>query len=78
MSEEREFEKKMKRLEEITALLDAGDLSLEDSLKLYREGMQCSRFCREELEKAKHEVQVWGMEEAGTDESGNQIEDVPF
>lgn len=78
MSEEREFEKKMKRLEEITALLDAGDLSLEDSLKLYREGMRCSRFCREELEKARHEVQVWSMEEGGPEESGNQIEDVPF
>lgn len=78
MSEEREFEKKMKRLEEITALLDSGELSLEESLKLYREGVQCSRFCREELEKAKHEVEIWNMEEDGLKEAGQDMRDVPF
>lgn len=78
MSEEREFERKMKRLEEIASLLDSGDLPLEDSLKLYKEGVQCSRFCREELEKAKHEVEIWNMEEAEQKESEEELRDVPF
>lgn len=64
MSEEHEFEKKMKRLEEIVALLESGDISLEESLKLYREGMCCTRFCRGELDKARHEIEIWDNENA--------------
>lgn len=73
MSEAREFEIKMKRLEEIVSLLDTGDVALEDSLKLYKEGVQCARFCKDELARAKHEVEVWNMES----DSGVKV-DVPF
>lgn len=63
---ERAFEKKMKRLEEIVQALDSPDLSLEEGLKLYKEGAACSRFCREELEKARHELEVWEEGEASS------------
>ena len=62
MAEEREFEIKMKRLEEIVSLLEKGEISLEESLQLYKEGMNCSSFCKNELEKAKHEVEIWENE----------------
>ena len=28
-------------------------------MALYREGAECSRFCREQLEKARHELSLW-------------------
>lgn len=63
-SNDKAFEKKMKRLEEIVHALDSPDLSLEEGLKLYKEGAACSRFCREELEKARHELEIWEEGEA--------------
>lgn len=53
------FEKKMARLQEIVAALEKGDLPLEEGMALYKEGAECSRFCREQLEKAKHELVLW-------------------
>lgn len=53
------FEVKMKRLEEIVDTLQSGEISLERSMELYKEGMLCSRFCREKLENAKHELESW-------------------
>lgn len=61
---ERQFEEKMKRLQEIVAALESPDLSLEEGMALYREGAQCSRFCREKLEKARHELEIWQNGEA--------------
>lgn len=53
------FEKNMNRLQEIIESLESPDLPLERGMELYREGMQCSCFCRQELEKAKHELSTW-------------------
>ncbi|QCC85749.1 exodeoxyribonuclease VII small subunit [Desulfovibrio desulfuricans] len=53
------FEKKMARLQEIVAALENGDLPLEKGMALYKEGAACSRYCREQLEKARHELEVW-------------------
>lgn len=63
--EERPFEESMKRLEEIIAALEDPEIPLEEAMRLYKEGAQCSRFCREKLEKARHELEVWqnGMTE---------------
>lgn len=57
--ENRQFEEKMKRLEEIIAALDSPGISLEEGISLYKEGVLCSRFCREKLENAKHELEIW-------------------
>lgn len=56
---ERTFEENMKRLEEIVAALEDPDISLEEGMALYKEGSQCSRLCREKLESARHELEVW-------------------
>ena len=57
--QEQSFEKKMARLQEIVTALESDDLPLEQGMALYREGMACSRFCRERLEKARHELELW-------------------
>lgn len=53
------FEESMKRLEEIVRALENPELPLEEAMSLYKEGAQCSRFCREKLENARHELEIW-------------------
>ena len=52
------FEDRLRRLQEIVAALDNGDLPLEDSVRLYKEGLALSRACREQVEKARNEVRL--------------------
>ncbi|MDR1660800.1 MAG: exodeoxyribonuclease VII small subunit [Desulfovibrio sp.] len=59
MAEENLFERRMARLQHIVNALEADDLPLETSMSLYKEGMACARFCKERLEKARHELAVW-------------------
>ena len=50
------FDTRLARLQEIVALLEAGALPLEEGLALYKEGMGLSKACREQLERARHEI----------------------
>ena len=50
------FEDAMKRLEEITSLLENGNLSLDDSIKLYEEGAKLSAFCDKKLKDAQLKI----------------------
>lgn len=53
-----EFEKKLKRLEDIVEKMESGDLSLDDSLKLFEEGVKLSRDCQSQLGAAEEKVKV--------------------
>jgi exodeoxyribonuclease VII small subunit len=50
------FEALYRRLEESVAKLEAGNLSLEESLALYEEGMKLARRCQELLQDAELRV----------------------
>lgn len=52
-----DFEKKLNRLEEIVQKMEKGDLGLEDSLKLFEEGVKLSRECQTQLTAAESKVQ---------------------
>ena len=52
------FEESLKQLETIVGRLERGDLPLEESTKLFEEGMQLSTDCKDQLEKAEGKVQV--------------------
>lgn len=52
------FETALSRLEQIVVSLEKGDLSLEDSLKLYEEGISRARFCQTRLEEADSKIEV--------------------
>jgi exodeoxyribonuclease VII small subunit len=54
---ERSFEKAMKRLEEIVHKLEEGELSLEESLKIFEEGINLSKFLTRKLSEAEAKVQ---------------------
>ncbi len=50
------FEKKLTRLEEIVKKMENGELSLDESLKLFEEGVKLSRDCNKELTEAEQKV----------------------
>ena len=52
------FEESIKKLETIVDQLEKGDLSLEDSLKLFEEGVGLSAACKKELDEAEGKVQI--------------------
>ncbi|MCS6838462.1 MAG: exodeoxyribonuclease VII small subunit [Bdellovibrionaceae bacterium] len=52
-----EFEKKLKRLEEIVQKMEKGELALEESLRLFEEGVKLSRECQKELQSAEQQVE---------------------
>lgn len=51
------FEEALKRLEETVRQLEAGSLTLEDSLKAFAEGIRWSRCCEERLTEAKGKIE---------------------
>ncbi|MDF1610970.1 MAG: exodeoxyribonuclease VII small subunit [Stygiobacter sp.] len=53
---ENSFENSLKRLEEISNLLESGDVSLEDSIKLYEEGIILAKNCYSLLKEAEIKI----------------------
>ncbi|MDO8446869.1 MAG: exodeoxyribonuclease VII small subunit [Deltaproteobacteria bacterium] len=52
------FEDAMKKLEEIVGRMEKGDMPLNESLKLFEEGVKLTRFCSQELQKAEKKVEL--------------------
>ena len=52
------YEKAYKRLEEIAEKLDSGSLTLDESLKLFEEGVKISKHCQKMLNEAEKKVSV--------------------
>lgn len=63
---EKKFEASLKRLEQIVAKLESENLCLDDSLKLYEEGVKLSRFCAQKLQEAEKKVQTLSRTEDGS------------
>ncbi len=52
------FEEALSRLEGIVSKLEGGDLDLEESLKLFEEGIRLSHFCSKKLDEAERKVEI--------------------
>jgi exodeoxyribonuclease VII small subunit len=52
------FEAALKQLEEIVQRLERGELPLEESLRLYEEGIRLSRLCHAKLEEAEGKIEL--------------------
>ena len=52
------FEDCLQRLETIVTELEKGDVSLDQALQLFDEGMKLSASCRKELEDAEGKVEI--------------------
>lgn len=85
-TEETSFEKSLKKLEEAVEKLEAGDLPLDDALRLFEEGLKASNACRSRLEDAKQRVDVLVKEHGGdfsltpldNDDEGTDEQNAPF
>src|SRR5271163_1216864 len=57
-AKKQDFEYSLKRLEEIVGKLENANLSLDDAMKLFEEGVQLSRDCQKYLEQAEGKVEI--------------------
>ena len=64
------FEENVKQLESIVQQLERGDLPLEDSIRLFEEGMQVSGACKNQLEAAEGKVQMLMKQRDGSLQPG--------
>ena len=65
------FESALTQLEKITRELEKGELSLENSLKKFDEGIKLAGFCSEQLTEARTRVEL-------LIEKNDRLEAVPF
>ncbi len=56
--EEINFEEAMKKLEQITVELEKGDLSLDESVKKFEEGIKLSKECNKILEDSEKRINI--------------------
>jgi exodeoxyribonuclease VII small subunit len=59
------FEESMKRLEEIVRELEVEELSLEEAIARFEEGVKLGKVCRELLDKAEKRIKVLVEDEEG-------------
>ena len=52
------FEAALKQLDEIVGRLEKGELTLEESLSLYEEGIRLARLCHGKLEEAEGKIEL--------------------
>ena len=53
-----DFERSLARLEEVVRRLESPNLSLDDAMKLFEEGVALSRECQKQLEEAEGRVEI--------------------
>ena len=59
---EKTFTESMKKLQDAAAEIGRQATSLEDSLKLFEEGMKEAEYCREILDSAEQKIQIYEKE----------------
>jgi exodeoxyribonuclease VII small subunit len=67
-----DFERSLGRLEEVVKRLEGTDLSLDEAMKLFEEGVTLSRECQKQLEEAEGRIEIL------LKKAGGKIEAVPF
>jgi len=66
------FEEALQKLEAIVAKMEEGDLSLEEALKEFEEGVRLAKFCTGKLDEAERKVEKLIRDQAG------KIQTTPF
>jgi exodeoxyribonuclease VII small subunit len=64
MAEEK-FEKALAKLEDIVRRMEQGDMTLEESLKAFEEGIRLSRLCAKRLDEAERRIHLLLKTEEG-------------
>jgi len=66
MAEKKSFEEALQILEEAVALLESGDLSLEESLSCFERGVSSAAHCRKRLKQVETKVELLLRDSKGT------------
>jgi exodeoxyribonuclease VII small subunit len=53
-----DFERSLSRLEQVVKKLESPELSLDEAMKLFEEGVKLSRECQKQLEEAEARVEI--------------------
>lgn len=74
MAEEKEikFEEALARLEAVVDRLESGELPLEESLRLFEEGVHLTKVCSDRLEEAERRITILLKNERG------ELRETPF
>jgi len=62
---EKSFEEALQKLEEIVSRLENGDIPLEESINIFKEGVELTRFCKEKLNEAETQLKKLVKDENG-------------
>ncbi len=65
MPEQPSFEKDLEQLEQIVEALEEGQLSLDDSLKKFEEGIRLTKRCEKALAQAEKKIEILTKNEQG-------------
>ncbi|NOX42916.1 MAG: exodeoxyribonuclease VII small subunit [Gammaproteobacteria bacterium] len=57
-SKQPDFEQSLQELETIVENMEKGDMSLEDSLKAFEQGINLTHFCQKSLKDAEQKVEI--------------------
>ena len=73
-AEKMSFEQSMTRLEEVVRTLESGSATLDESLKLYEEGIALVRACSTKLDEAENKIRLLNVTQDGAtgDEGGTK------
>ena len=66
---EKSFEEAMYDLEQIVSKLEKGEVSLEESISNFQQGIELSRYCASKLDEAEKKISILLQ-----DEEGNLVE----
>ena len=69
---EPKFEKDLEKLEEIVAALEEGELSLDDAMKRFEEGIKLAKRCEKALSEAEKKIEIL------TKNADGELEAQPF
>lgn len=58
MAKKEGFEASLEKLEKIVSKLEAGELTLEESLKAFEEGSRLAKSCEEKLNEAQKKIEI--------------------
>jgi exodeoxyribonuclease VII small subunit len=58
LAKKKTFEESLARLEEIVTAMESTETGLEESVKLYTEGVELARVCSERLNEAQQSVKI--------------------
>jgi len=59
------FEEALERLEQIVCQLEEGSLGLDESLKIFDEGIKLTQLCTKKLEESEKKIQILMKNERG-------------